>query len=145
LQGPCDDGFLREVLTGLTAPRKTLPCKYFYDKRGSKLFDRICLTDEYYPTRCEREILYRERQAIAALTGPDAVLVDLGGCNPEKASILLGALAQPKAYVPVDVSVEALAAGSAHVAAAFPQVMVEPLAADFTRVLALPQVARRAA
>lgn len=136
---------MADALAGLLARRKTLPCKYFYDQRGSRLFDDICETAEYYPTRCEREILWDQRHEVAFYAGKGAALVDLGGCNPEKARILLESLTAPRAYVPVDVSAEALERGAEAVGWDYPDVVVQPLIADFTRLERLPACAAEAA
>ena len=94
LLGPVDAGaaLRADVLAGLTATPKTLPPTWFYDERGSELFDRITRLPEYYPTRCERSILEERAPEVALLTGADT-LVELGSGTSEKTRLLLDALA----------------------------------------------------
>ena len=102
--GETDDG--SDVIAGLSQAQKTLPCRYFYDDRGSALFERICELDEYYLTRTERDILERAAPEIARLTGPSE-LVELGSGNAQKTRLLLEAHAQrshPLRFLPIDVS-----------------------------------------
>ncbi len=102
--GETDDG--SDVIAGLSGTPKTLPCRYFYDDRGSALFERICELDEYYLTRTERDILERAAPEIARLTGPSE-LVELGSGNAQKTRLLLEAHAQrshPLRFLPIDVS-----------------------------------------
>ena len=108
LAGP-DPAFYREVLAGLRAPRKRLPCKYFYDEVGSALFDRICELPEYYLTRTEMAIMRDHAGEIARRIGPGCQLVELGSGSSIKTRLLLDALADVAAYVPVDISGEHLA------------------------------------
>jgi L-histidine Nalpha-methyltransferase len=132
---------LREdVIAGLTGVPKTLPPKWFYDERGSELFEQITALDEYYPTRRERAILIARAEQIAALTGAQT-LVELGAGSGEKTRLLLDALSSvPKAfktYVPVDVSGDFLAEASAKLAAEYPALDVRPVVADFGSQLGL--------
>src|SRR3954465_10761886 len=101
-----------DVRAGLTSTPKTLPPKYFYDARGSELFEEITRLPEYYPTRCERKILNARADEIAARTRADT-LVELGSGSSEKTRLLLSALQRAgtlRRYVPVDVSETALRA-----------------------------------
>src|SRR5687767_2708796 len=100
--------FRTDVMTGLGASPKSLPCKYFYDAAGAELFDRICELREYYPTRTEIGILQHHAREMAWLIGPRARLVELGSGNSEKTRILLDQLPDLDAYVPVDISPEYL-------------------------------------
>lgn len=131
--------FAYSVIRGLTASRKTLECKYFYDEQGSELFDDICRQPEYYPTRSETEILTRHAAAIAAAIGPGAELVELGSGASLKTRIVLGALQRPAAYVPVDISADYLRAAAASLAGEFPGVAVSAVVADFTTPFDLPR------
>ena len=102
--GETDDG--SDVIAGLSQAQKTLPCRYFYDDRGSALFERICELDEYYLTRTERDILERAAPEIARLTGPSE-LVELGSGSAQKTRLLLEAHARrshPLRFLPIDVS-----------------------------------------
>ncbi|MET9776936.1 L-histidine N(alpha)-methyltransferase [Streptomyces sp. NPDC006367] len=132
------DAALRaDVLTGLTSTPKSLPPKWFYDARGSELFEEITALPEYYPTRAEREILAGRAGEIAAATGA-RTLVELGSGSSEKTRHLLDALTGLAAYVPVDVSVSALTGAGEAIAAERPDLHVHALLADFTDGLALP-------
>ncbi|HXA62948.1 MAG TPA: L-histidine N(alpha)-methyltransferase, partial [Streptosporangiaceae bacterium] len=109
-----DKALRQDVIEGLTATPKTLPPKWFYDERGSELFEEITRLDEYYPTRRERAILVERAAEIAALTGVDTLL-ELGAGSGEKTRLLLEALA-PMTYIPVDVSGDFLAAAAEQIA-----------------------------
>lgn len=133
------DPFLREVHDGLARPQKRLPCKYFYDEPGSRLFDAICELDEYYLTRAELAIMREHAGEMAALLGPGCALVEYGSGTSLKTRLLLDRLERPDTYVPVDVAREHLLAASAAIAADYPQVRVLPLCADFTAPLDMPE------
>ncbi|TGA96492.1 L-histidine N(alpha)-methyltransferase [Streptomyces sp. MZ04] len=132
------DAALRaDVLHGLGRTPKTLPPKWFYDARGSALFDEITTLPEYYPTRAEREILQTRAGEIAAVT--DArTLIELGSGSSEKTRHLIDALPSLHTYVPVDVSESALTGAANTLLASRPSLNVHALIADFTRGLALP-------
>jgi L-histidine N-alpha-methyltransferase len=131
---------LREdVKTGLTAPRKWLPPKWFYDARGSELFEAITALPEYYPTRSEREILTRQAGEIARITGAQT-LVELGSGSSEKTRLLLDALTDHgtlASFVPLDVSESALAEATEAIAADYPKLVVRGVVGDFTEHLDL--------
>ncbi|GGS77148.1 MULTISPECIES: L-histidine N(alpha)-methyltransferase [Streptomyces] len=132
------DAALRaDVRAGLTGSPRTLPPKWFYDARGSELFDQITELPEYYPTRAERKILAARAGAIAAASGA-ATLVELGSGSSEKTRYLLDALTGLRAYVPVDVSESALVGAGRAIAAERPGLDVHALIADFTGALELP-------
>ncbi|MEV8317666.1 L-histidine N(alpha)-methyltransferase [Streptomyces sp. NPDC059900] len=132
------DAALRaDVLQGLTHSPKTLPPKWFYDARGSVLFDEITTLPEYYPTRAEREILQTRAAEIAGATGA-RTLIELGSGSSEKTRHLIDALADLHTYVPVDVSESALTGAANTLIASRPSLNVHALIADFTRGLALP-------
>ncbi|MGY5048898.1 L-histidine N(alpha)-methyltransferase [Streptomyces sp. 900105755] len=133
------DAALRaDVLTGLTATPKTLPPKWFYDARGSELFERITELPEYYPTRAEREILLARSGEIAAASGA-RTLVELGSGSSEKTRLLIDALTGLEVYVPVDVSESALTQAGEALVAERPGLSVHALIADFTGRLELPE------
>jgi L-histidine N-alpha-methyltransferase len=120
-----------DVLEGLLAERKWLPPKWFYDKTGSALFEEITRLPEYYPTRAERAILQRSAAAIVAESGAQ-VLVELGSGSSEKTRLLLDALPPTgSSYVALDVSESALRMACESVAAAYPQLRVDGVRADF--------------
>ncbi|MFC8414511.1 L-histidine N(alpha)-methyltransferase [Streptomyces coelicoflavus] len=135
------DAALRDdVLAGLTSTPKWLPPKWFYDARGSELFEAITALPEYYPTRAEREILVDRAGEIAAATGA-RTLVELGSGSSEKTRVLLDALTERTglgAYVPVDVSESALTQAGEALVAERPGLQVHALIADFTGGLTLP-------
>src|SRR5579872_399587 len=135
---PSEENFRETVLTGLSREPKSLPCKLFYDARGSALFEAICETPEYYPTRTEIAILRRYATDIAAQIGPHARVVELGSGASVKVRILLQALDRPAAYVPVDISGEHLREAAAQLAADFPDLPVVAVCADYTRSFQLP-------
>ncbi|MFF4485959.1 L-histidine N(alpha)-methyltransferase [Streptomyces sp. NPDC001544] len=132
------DAALRaDVQHGLTADPKTLPPKWFYDARGSELFERITELPEYYPTRAEREILTGRSGEIAAATGA-RTLVELGSGSSEKTRYLIDALTELRVYVPVDVSESALTQAGQALVEERPGLDVHALIADFTAALTLP-------
>ncbi|MYW15057.1 L-histidine N(alpha)-methyltransferase [Streptomyces sp. SID2955] len=132
------DAALRaDVLGGLTASPKWLPPKWFYDARGSELFEQITELPEYYPTRAEREILAARSGEIAAASGA-RTLVELGSGSSEKTRYLLEALTSLAAYVPVDVSESALTQAGQALVADRPDLDVHALIADFTAPMTLP-------
>lgn len=130
--------FHRDVLRGLSRPRKQLPCKYFYDDAGSALFERITELDEYYPTRVERSIMIDHAAAMAALCGPRCLLIEYGSGSSMKTRLLLDHLDRPSGYVPVDISRDHLRQSADALGQAYPHVDVYPLFADFTRPILLP-------
>jgi len=133
------DAALRaDVLNGLTASPKTLPPKWFYDARGSELFEQITELPEYYPTRAEREILLARSGEIAAASGA-RTLVELGSGSSEKTRLLIDALTSLEVYVPVDVSESALTQAGQALIEERPGLTVHALIADFTGRMVLPQ------
>lgn len=137
---PSRDEFRASVIAGLSAPRKTLPCKFFYDAEGSRLFDRICELPEYYPTRTEFRILEARAPKIARLLGPHARVVEFGSGAGTKIRLLLAALDRPAAYVPVDISRSHLLAAATELARDFPNLRVAPVCTDYTQPFALPAI-----
>lgn len=132
------DAALRaDVLSGLTRHPKTLPPKWFYDARGSELFEEITRLPEYYPSRAEREILQARAEEIAAASCARTV-IELGSGSSEKTRHLLDVLPELHSYVPVDVSESALTGAAESLLAEHPGLSVHALIADFTGGLALP-------
>ncbi|MFB0630866.1 L-histidine N(alpha)-methyltransferase [Streptomyces sp. AB3(2024)] len=129
-----------DVLSGLTRFPKKLPPKWFYDARGSELFEEITRLPEYYPTRAEREILLERAQEIASVSGA-RTLVELGSGSSEKTRHLIEAMPALETYVPVDVSESALTGAAESLLAEHPRLRVHALLADFTRPLRLPESA----
>jgi dimethylhistidine N-methyltransferase len=134
--------FRTDVLAGLGASPKLLPCKYFYDAAGAELFDRICELGAYYPTRTEIGILQQHAREMAWLIGPRARLVELGSGNSTKTRILLDQLPDLDAYVPVDISPEYLARATRDLARDYPALRVLPVVADYTEPFDLPKADR---
>lgn len=133
-----DPHFRDAVLRGLAHSPKSLPCKYFYDARGSHLFERICELDEYYPTRTETAILRSGMADIVARLPARAVLVEFGSGASVKVRMLLDQMREPVAYVPVDISEEHLLAAAQSLSRDYPDVQVFPVAADFTHPFRWP-------
>jgi dimethylhistidine N-methyltransferase len=127
-----------EILAGLKAPQKRISPKYFYDQRGSELFDEICALPEYYPTRTELGIMERHLPEIAELVGPQAAVIEFGAGSSAKARQLLAELHDPVAYVPVEISGEYLVGQADELARHFPQLSIVPVVADFTKPFDLP-------
>lgn len=146
--GPDDlrAGLLADAQVGLTASPKWLPPKYFYDDRGSRLFEEITRLPEYYPTSTERSILADRAAAIVAAAGAE-VLVELGSGSSEKTQVLLDAMAAAgslAAYVPVDVSAGALRDAVPPLRRRYPDLELRPVVADLDRHLdRLPAPGRR--
>jgi dimethylhistidine N-methyltransferase len=136
--------FLRDVLAGLRMTPKTLPCKYFYDARGSALFDRICQLDEYYLTRSELAIMDRFASEMGQQIGPGAMLIEYGSGSSVKTRYLLDALPDGVAYVPVDISGQHLQQTAGELARDYPRLEILPVCADFTQHFSLPASKRPA-
>ena len=138
-----DPAFRADVLAGLAAPVPAIPARWFYDHRGSELFEEITRLPEYYPTRTETALLSRISAEIAALVGGGEAVIEFGSGSSTKTPILLRAV-QPSAYVPVDISGDFLRESAAGLQEEFPDLPVYPVEADFTRQFALPHEVRDA-
>lgn len=136
--GAGPSGFAGDLLAGLARRPRSISPKYFYDVAGSALFDRICELPEYYPTRTELRILAERAGEIAQHIGPGADIVEFGAGSLTKVRLLLGALAAPRRYLPIDISGEHLAGAAQRLRADFPALAVQPIVADYTQPLALP-------
>lgn len=135
-----DEDFRAAVVEGLSQPQKRIASKYFYDERGSKLFEQITHLPEYYPTRTETALLRTHAAEYAELIGPHASLVEFGSGSSTKVRILLDALATPSAYIPIDISRDHLIESAKGLAEAYPELRVVPVAADYTQPLELPEI-----
>lgn len=131
---------LDDVLESLAETPKRLPCKYFYDSRGSDLFDAICEAPEYYPTRTELAIMDEHAPAMADQIGPGVCLIELGSGSGLKTRHLLSALPSPAAYVPIDIAREHLTASAARLSEEFPRTEIAPVCADFLQPLRIPRL-----
>jgi dimethylhistidine N-methyltransferase len=136
--------FRDAVLSGLAQHPKTIPPTYFYDARGSELFDQICRLPEYYPTRTEIGILSRYAGEIAMCIGAGAQIVEYGSGSSDKVRIVLDALEDPVAYVPVDISGEYLGGVADRLASDYAGLEVTAVVADYRRPFAVPAPRRRA-
>ena len=132
------DSFASDVLSGLSARQKWLAPKYFYDERGSQLFEQITELAEYYPTRCELAILREHNADIARVLGPKTALIEFGSGSTRKVRIVLEAATTVEAYVPVDISAEMLRQEARQLQHDWPRLRVLPVAADFTLPFRLP-------
>src|SRR5262245_39476223 len=134
--------FADAVLAGLSRRPRSIPCRFFYDTRGSELFEKITKLDEYYPTRIETALLEAYGSEIVTLTGRGRVLVEFGSGSSRKTSLLLSALKDVPAYVPIDIAAESVQEAAQWLAGQHPSLTILPLIADFTATRALPQAAR---
>lgn len=134
-----DPAFHQDIVNGLSRSPKATPAIWFYDQRGSELFEAITDLPEYYPTRAETALLAAHGSDFAAAIGDGRAVVEFGAGSARKTPHLLRAIA-PAAYVPIDISGDFLHASSAELAAAFPDLPVLPLVGDFNRPLTLPDM-----
>jgi len=137
---PVTATFRAEVLDGLRLSQKELPCKYLYDVRGARLFEEICELPEYYPTRTEMAIMDRQVCEMADRLGPHCLVIEFGSGAGVKTRILLEALHDPSAYVPIDIACEQLAEAADSLREEFPDLDVHPICADYTDTYELPVV-----
>ena len=135
---PKADDITADVVASLSQSPPQLPSKYFYDRRGSALFDEICEQPEYYLTRTEIDILRRRADDIADAIGPEALLVELGSGSSVKTRILLDALERPAGYVPVDISKTHLLNAAHGIAEEYPDLEVLPVCADYGQAFDVP-------
>lgn len=139
---PSHRQMFREVIEGLKQPQKMLPSKYFYDERGSELFEQITRLEEYYPTRTERYILEDHIEEIAEAVGDRAVIVELGSGSSTKTRLLLDHIPDLTAYVPVDISEEYLMRTVQSLKEEYPDLPIRPVCADYTKPFQIPPMAR---
>ncbi|MFW6057880.1 MAG: L-histidine N(alpha)-methyltransferase, partial [Persicimonas sp.] len=139
VEATTSDSFAADVLDGLSRPKKQLPCKHLYDARGSQLFEQICELDEYYPTRTELAIMEAYVDRMAHCIDPKVRLVEMGAGSGRKTEVLLAALDQPAAYLPVDISASALEQCASRLRAAFEELEILPVCDDYTARIDLPR------
>lgn len=132
-----DRAFREDVLQGLSEPQKAVPARWFYDDRGSRLFEDITRLPEYYPTRAETEILRDRGGEFAELIGPGRAVIEFGSGSSAKTPLLLEAIA-PAAYVPLDIAGGCLRLAAGRIAERFPDMRVIPVEADFMKKVELP-------
>jgi dimethylhistidine N-methyltransferase len=135
--------FHKDVVQGLSQSPKRLSCKYFYDERGSQLFEQICELEEYYLTRTELAIIETYADAMAYQLGEEVMLVEFGSGSSVKTRILLDRLKNPAAYVPLDISADHLRTSTRELRAEYPNLEILPVVADFTQPFHLPKSRRR--
>ena len=133
-----DPQFRADVLAGLDRRPRAIPARWFYDRRGSELFEAITALPEYYPTRTETAILERACPEVATIAGRGRAVVELGSGSSTKTPILLRSVA-PAAYVPIDISGDFLRASSRALATRFPDLPILPVEADFLHPITLPR------
>jgi L-histidine Nalpha-methyltransferase len=136
---PKVSNFRSEVLAGLSKQQKQIPPKFFYDDYGSKIFDQICGLEEYYPTRIELGILQQHCSDIADLVGKSSFLIEYGSGSSQKIRLLLDAMEEPSAYMPIDISREHMVTASKNIAATYPRLDVLAVCADYTTEMILPR------
>lgn len=132
------EALIDEVVEGFACSQKQLPCKLFYDKEGSSLFDEICTLDEYYLTRTERAIMEDNIGAIANTIGENSLLIELGSGSSMKIRLLLDNLKNPAGYVPIDISEEHLVDSVRSLANDYPDLRILPVYADYTQMIKFP-------
>jgi len=137
---PEPESFRDCVIDGLSQHQKEIPCRFLYDERGSELFEAICETPEYYPTRTETAILADCAREIASQMGPHCQLVEFGSGSSRKVRLLLSAFDRPSSYVAIDISREALQQAADDVAALFPKIDVRAVCADYMAPLDLAEI-----
>lgn len=132
------EDFRRAVLAGLGGVPRAIPARYLYDARGSALFDEICELPEYYPTRTETAILRACAGDIARLAGPGCALVEFGSGSSVKTRLLLDAMHDLHAYVPIDISRQHLDATAARLRHDYPGLRIDPVTGDYMQLDRLP-------
>ena len=136
-----DPGFRADVLAGFRMRPRAIPARWFYDREGSELFEKITELPEYYPTRVETALLARHSVDVARIVGPGRAVVEFGSGSSTKTPHVLEAVA-PAAYVPIDISGDFLRESAAALASDFPKLSILPVEADFTHpIVAPPEIA----
>lgn len=130
--------FLQDVLDGLSLSPKQLQPKYFYDQRGSDLFDQICQLDEYYPFRCELELLPQVAKDLRDTLTRDYAMVEFGAGSLQKVIPLLNEIEGIKSFTPIDISGEHLQQACQRLQQHYPALQVNAVVADFCQPVALP-------
>ena len=133
-----DPAFRSDVLTGLAAPRRAIPARWLYDRRGSELFEKITRLPEYYLTRADAELLERHSPDVARIAGAGKAVVEFGSGSSAKTPLLLRAIA-PAAYVPIDISGEFLRHSIEALQILFPSLPIHAAEADFMHPIRLPE------
>ena len=138
---PAED-WHQDIVMGLQRPTKVLPSKLFYDEYGSRLFDQICELPEYYPTRIEQAIMDHNIDEMASLLGHGSLLIEYGSGSSQKTRTLLDNLPNLAGYIPIDISQEHLMQSAADITAAYPDLEVAPVCADYETNFQIPTLSR---
>lgn len=133
-------GFYEEVVKGLSGNSKTLPSKFFYDECGSRLFEQISDLEVYYPTDAELSIMQNHIGEMVDWLGVNCMLIELGSGSSRKSRILLRQTEQLAAYIPIDISEQYLNQTARQLREEYPDLLVKPVCADYTRSFTLPNV-----
>ncbi len=131
--------FYSDIINGLSSEQKFLPSKYFYDEKGSDLFEKICELDEYYPTSSEVSIMEHEIDQITEMMGKHVQLIELGSGSSTKTRLLLDNCRDIEMYVPVDISESFLKNVATKLQADYPGIDIQPVAADYTLPFEIPE------
>lgn len=137
MHNPEQQRFLQDVIDGLSKPQPEIPSKYMYDELGSALFEAICVTPEYYITRCDIEIHQRHADDISRFLGTHVHLIEFGSGAGIKTRLLLQSLVQPQAYTPIEISAAALQSAADVLRFQYPNLLIQPLQADYTQPINL--------
>ena len=133
---------LEEVIRGLEKDQKSLPSKYFYDERGSKLFEKITELKEYYPTRTEISIMRDNMPDIIRILGSDIILAELGSGSSKKTRLLLDHLSCITSYIPIEISEQYLANVVQKLNREYPDLQIDPVCTDYTTPFQLPDISK---
>ncbi|MCF8240080.1 MAG: L-histidine N(alpha)-methyltransferase [Melioribacteraceae bacterium] len=133
---------LTEIIEGLSQKQKSLPSKFFYDQKGSELFDQICELDEYYQTRTEAKIMTDNIDQITSVFENNTLLIEFGSGSSLKTRLLLEHLPNLSGYIPIDISKDHLLKSVKQLRFEFPDLEIAPMIADYTRALTFPPIHR---
>lgn len=132
--------FFKDVCQGLSQKEKQIPCKYFYDRRGMYLFNRICDCRDYYVTRTEMEIMLENAKKIGKAIGSQSLIIEYGSGASLKTQLLLSNLQNTAGYIPIDICGDALAQTKNIFGHLYPGLQVIPVCADFTKPFKQPSI-----
>jgi dimethylhistidine N-methyltransferase len=135
---PEPESLLDQVFDGLGKTNKELPCKLFYDERGSELFNQICELPEYYPTSTEIRIMRAHADDMAQAVGYKGLLIEYGSGSSDKTRVLLDHLLDPVGYVPIEISRSQLLESARRIAMTYPRLEVLPVCADYEQEYEIP-------
>ncbi|MGH7885787.1 MAG: L-histidine N(alpha)-methyltransferase [Thermodesulfobacteriota bacterium] len=136
---PQQESIIEEIIDSLSKVQKSLPCKFFYDERGSDLFEQIVDLDEYYLARTEISIMNDNIGEISELIGESCILIEPGSGSANKIKILLENLKTPSAYIPIDISETYVKDSTHNLSKYYPALKIVPIIADYTSDFKLPE------